>query len=449
MRIVVLRAKGGSGGSTVSLSLAKHFAYKGKKVLLVDSDVISTISSVFGLRGLGLIQLVKEGQPPEKAVVNMSLRNGSLTVLKIFSDGVPVEYERIDLVKNIEDVSEAYLGLLKKGNFDVTIVDTLPATTPLEPIVGWESSTYRKYVNEKSKYIMVSEPVKPSIEASIRYYGILKEKEHITSGIDVAVLNKVDTRVLSYNEIFSTLLEFMERIDSHVGVVLAYQPELSKTLEDFENMKVPVQIMELAHYLERPPLTKKVVIPQKGDLLKKVVFQNVNVLLKTRSIGGAEDTIRLLANMVREYYKESSLFLFSATSTMSTPNIINFKTIYSFLSERSKVKSLDDAIRLAKRLAIEISDEVKKYKFEKNIIVFYLSNDIEPIVEQCDLFLLSKSFWNELLLQLTFTLENTSVIVVCNPQRANCHPLEELVDMTLEVSPDQEGLNYLVEFSKV
>lgn len=60
MRIAVLKAKGGVGGSTIAASLAKYLALRGMRVLLIDRDLVGTVSELAGLRGNGLIQLVKE-----------------------------------------------------------------------------------------------------------------------------------------------------------------------------------------------------------------------------------------------------------------------------------------------------------------------------------------------------------------------------------------------------
>lgn len=448
MRLVILRAKGGVGGSSVSLSLAKYYALIGKKVLLVDSDAISTASSAFGLKGLGLIQLAKRGESYEKAVTNVSIGKGSITVLKIMSDGVPVEYERMDLLTNKEKITKAYLQILERDNYDVTIVDTFPVVTPLEAIVGWEYSTYTSKFKEKSKYIMVSEPSKPSLEATERYYNILRENNHIANGIDVAILNKVDVNILSYNEIFSILIDYMDRVNSNVGAVLPYEPRVARGLENIVSVAVPVQLMEVGHYLLNPSKGRKVIIPKPGDEIKTAALLDATILLKA-NIRVAEESIRDISNKYREVYPNSSIFLFTSTGTTTqTTNVIVFRSIFTYLSERTKVKTLDDAIRIAKRLALEIIDEVKKHKFEKNVLVFYPSDDIEPVSEYCDRALLAKTFWNELLLQLMFSLEKTSVIVVCNPMKANCSPLEDLVDFVIEATYGPEGMKYQLEYSK-
>jgi len=121
MRIAVLKAKGGVGGSTVAASIAKFLALRGMKVLLIDRDLVGTISELAGLRGNGLIQLVKEESDPRGALASLQVGRGVLDVLKLFSDGVPVEVEQED-ARNLRDgLTAAYSDLIRAGFFDAAL----------------------------------------------------------------------------------------------------------------------------------------------------------------------------------------------------------------------------------------------------------------------------------------------------------------------------------------
>jgi len=117
----VLKAKGGVGGSTVAASIAKFLALRGMKVLLIDRDLVGTISELAGLRGNGLIQLVKEESDPRGALASLQVGRGVLDVLKLFSDGVPVEVEQED-ARNLRDgLTAAYSDLIRAGFFDAAL----------------------------------------------------------------------------------------------------------------------------------------------------------------------------------------------------------------------------------------------------------------------------------------------------------------------------------------
>ncbi|PNV78945.1 MAG: hypothetical protein C0179_08150 [Fervidicoccus sp.] len=448
MRIDILRAKGGVGGSSISLSLSKYFAMIGKRVLLVDRDAISTASSYLGLSGLGLIQLIKKGEGYEKALAKVQFGRGSITALKLFSDGIPIEYERDDLIKNKERISEAYGKILENGSFDIVIVDTMAATTPLEVVTGWEYATFHQHSSEKSTYIMISDPSKASIEGSIRYFKVLKENGHISERIDAAVLNKVDFSRISQSEFLSTLLEFMDSMGSEIGVAIPYYPIYQVEQVDFEKIGVPTQVMELGNYLIRKPRGREIILPSPLDPIKRIVFSSSSALIKA-DYNGAQEVIRAASRVLRESYSNSKGFLFTSLSIYPFIGITVFKSVYSYLSERTKLKSLDDGIRLAKKLAGEITEEMRKQSFEKGLIFFFPSEDIEPSSDCCDRSLLSKTFWNELLTQLMSNFENISIAVICDPQKANCLAVEGHVDLVVEARAEDGEIRYILEYSRV
>lgn len=450
MRIVVLRAKGGVGGSALCLSLSKYFAMKGKRVLLVDRDAISTASSMFGLSGLGLIQLVKNEESYERAIARVDVGRGSITVLKVFSDGVPVEYEREDLLKYREKLSTIYGRILREGNFDLVIVDTMPATTPLEPIVGWEYSTYMSYSEDKtSKYILVSEPSRTSIEASVRYYRVLKKDRHLERGVEAAVLNKVDLASMSESEHLSLILNFMDSVESEVGVIVPIYPAYDLLNESLEKVGIPTQIMELGSYLIGRLKKRKIIVPSPTDPLKRSVLLDISALVKCDQ-NGAESTMRAIANYLKDSYPSSKMFLLTSLSTPPFAGIAVFRSLFSFSTERVKVKSLDEGVRLAKRIGGEIVNELSKEKLEKKVVIFYPSEDIEPVSDCCDRGVLSKLFWNELISHIMQNSPSTSLLIFCDPGRTSCYPIEDSVDMVIEARLGGEGTtSYRIDYSRI
>ncbi|MGC8564332.1 MAG: AAA family ATPase [Fervidicoccaceae archaeon] len=448
MRIVVLRAKGGVGGSSITLSLSKYFALIGKKVLLVDRDAISTASSFLGIGEFGLIQLIKKGESYEKAIAKINFGKGSITALKIFSDGVPIEFEREDLIKNEDKISEAYGKILRNGNFDIIVVDTMAATTPLEVVTGWEFNTYLKYYSDKIKYIMVSDLSKPSIEGSIRYFNVLKENGYIKDRIDVALLNKVDFTKISQSETISKLVDFMDSMNSEIGIVIPYYPIDTIGRNCFEKIGVPTQIMELGNYFLRKSKGREIFLPSPFDPIKRMILSDTSVLIKGNQ-GNAEESVRATSRILMDVYRNSKIFIFTSLNIAPYKDAIVFKSIYSFLTERVKVKTLDDGIRLAKKLASEITEEMRKQTFEKGIIFFFPAEDIEPLSNCCDRYLLSKIFWNELLSQLMSNFENISIAVICDPRKADCVSIEGLVDIVIDAKEEGGEVKYTIEYSKV
>lgn len=125
--IAVINQKGGVGKTTTAVNLAACLAYKGKKVLVVDSDPQGNATSGLGVSKdsieFSLYDCLADSSKTEEAVVKTSCRGLSLIPSMPELSAAEIELasqkDREFFVKNaIEKVKE---------NFDFIIIDSPPA----------------------------------------------------------------------------------------------------------------------------------------------------------------------------------------------------------------------------------------------------------------------------------------------------------------------------------
>jgi MinD-like ATPase involved in chromosome partitioning or flagellar assembly len=446
-RFSVIKVKGGVGGSVISLSIAKYFSMIGHNVLLVDRDTISTASMISGIRGFGLIQLVKNNEDPFKSVISYKIGSGKITVLKILSEGIPVEKEQMDLKEIIPKLTTSYKNLLKNEKYDIVIVDSMPAVTPLDPIVNWETSTYYEvYGGRRIEYnIIVLEPNLISFDATVRYYNILKNYgEPIVSGV---IINKVRNDPYSISDAQYMLVEVMNKLNSSIGCIVPELEELRNVREGIELFPVPTQIMELGNYLIRRKLLRKLILPTPYDPIKRTLFTNSSAVIKINpkfSIE-VEKTIKRLAH---EIYDNIKVFLLTTREYAVQRDVVKIKLLPAYFSDRVKIKGLEDVIKLSKKLA----DETISYLDNKikNIVILHPSNEFEPISDCCDPQVLSKVFWREFVSQLMNNVPYISLVVICE-RSANyaCESLDGIMDFSIDGELNQDMLKYYITFSRI
>ncbi len=125
--IAIINQKGGVGKTTTSVNLAAALAYKGKKVLLIDSDPQGNTSSGVGLDKkefkMTLYDCLAEPEKINKAVIRTNYRNLSVIPSENNLSGAEIELateeKREYFLKNaIKNLKEEY---------DFVIIDAPPA----------------------------------------------------------------------------------------------------------------------------------------------------------------------------------------------------------------------------------------------------------------------------------------------------------------------------------
>ncbi|MEM0373114.1 MAG: AAA family ATPase [Sulfolobaceae archaeon] len=447
LRLSITKVKGGVGGSVISVSLAKYFSMNGYNVLLVDRDVISTASAIAGIRGLGLIQLIKGNEDPFKAVASYRIGLGKVTFLKIFSEGVPVEKEQIDLKENLNGAVESYKSLLKNERYDIVIVDSMPAVTPLDPIVNWETSSYYEVFGGKriERYVFVLEQSPIVLDATIRYYNILKNYGDLI--VSAVIMNRVRANAYSISDAQYMLVEAMNKLNSPIGAIVPEMEELRDVREGIELFPISTQLMELGNYLIRGGLERRLILPSPYDPIKRALLVNSSTVIKVDPRSAIE-TEKIIIRLAHEVYDNPRIFLLTAREYSVRKNVVKIKVMPAYFSDRVKIKGLEDAIKLSKKLADEIIGYLDSRS--KNIVILHPSKEFEPISACCDPQVLSKVFWGEFVNQVMSNVTNISLVILCEKSvDSTCNALDGIVDFSIDCEPSGEMLNYLIKYSRI
>lgn len=111
--------------------------------------------------------------------------------------------------------------------------------------------------------------------------------------------------------------------------------------------------------------------------------------------------------------------------------------IPSYFIDRDNAKNKRDAVALATRLAVEVSEKVE----DGSMVVFYYANELCPSHEE-----LVYDFWDSLINTLRRNFKDLYVVLVCTtmPDGSGCVRVYPLVDYVVDVQ-DVYGLMYRVK----
>ena len=431
-RYVFLKVKGGVGGSSLALSLGKFLALRGSKVLIVDADPVSTISELVGHKAKGIIQAVKENLDYRTSLKTIETGKGTLTVLRIYSEGIPLEVEKRDLLSFKDKFSETYTKALNSENVDYVIVDHEAALSYEDPLFSIERKNFHEtYKGIPEGIIIVLEPTPVSLSSTKRYIDALQAKEQLP--FSAIIVNKVPTDEETMTRAREILEEAMEYSGAKVGALIPiindyilYRPGA------FTLYPIPVGVMEIALALER---NKKIMYtPSHLDALKKAVYIRSTMLIETDS-SNILKCIQEILEVPKKIYSEEFKALIFSTQRFSTliaesSYVDYYGTTYSYEATKLKTGSIEEVIRLAKKLAQDFIREIEADGTEK-IIVIASTNDLEPIYPSQEAPQLSRAFWKEFLESLKHGTKNASIILLCEPIGAQCQALRGLVDIAV------------------
>jgi MinD-like ATPase involved in chromosome partitioning or flagellar assembly len=449
-RYVFLKVKGGVGGSSLALSLGKFLALRGSHVLIVDADPVSTISELVGHKAKSIIQAIKENRDHRTSLKTIEARNGSLTVLRMYSGRIPLEVEKRDLLSLKDKFSDIYRTVLTSEEFDYVIVDHATALSYEDPLFYIERKIFHEtYQRIPEEIIMVLEPTLFSLSCTKRYIDALQAKEQLPFA--AIIVNKVP---LDYDAILRAremLEEAMEYSGAKTGALIPiindyilYRPGV------FMLYPVPVGIMEIALALERNK--KKIYLPSRLDALKKTVYTRSTMLVEI----GSPNILKYIQEIMevpKKIFSEDFKTIIFSTQKFSTLNaettyVDYYATTYSYEATKLKTGAIEEVIRLAKKLAQDFTREIGADETEK-IIVMATINDLEPIFTSEEAPKLSRAFWREFLESLRHGTGNTSIILLCEPIGTQCQALREFVDIAVRAEY-KEGLpEYTILQSKI
>ena len=133
MKIVVASGKGGTGKSTCASALDYAFAQHGKRTLLITTDLIPTVSKIFGVEGEGEIQLSNVPfltiyeLSPDDVVEKWKKRFGE-EVYEVVSSIIPVGKEVLDYIAGAPGLADEFMLYViyekwKENRYDFIIWD--------------------------------------------------------------------------------------------------------------------------------------------------------------------------------------------------------------------------------------------------------------------------------------------------------------------------------------
>ena len=169
--LMVLSGKGGTGKSTVALSLAQKLVQDEFKTGILDCDI--TTPNIHKMLGLSKVQLDVIGDPPDDKILPMEV-NG----LKLISLGFDTEDDQGILFEGdrINDMVETMINHVEWGDLDYIVIDMPPGTSG-------EFNTVVRMLPETMLAIVVMIPAATSRMDASRVLTSLKHKHIEVLGI--------------------------------------------------------------------------------------------------------------------------------------------------------------------------------------------------------------------------------------------------------------------------
>lgn len=126
--------------------------------------------------------------------------------------------------------------------------------------------------------------------------------------------------------------------------------------------------------------------------------------------------------------------LLNAGNLEAGPRAVKVQLLAGFLNERTKAKSAEDVVRLAKRLGEEVVGELER-NGSRALIIY--SSGITPWVFGYDQRAVSHMFWSSLLNHLRENVKGLQVFIVCDSFVEDCGPVEALAEASVRCRADR------------
>ncbi len=160
--LISIWGKGGTGKSTCASALAYAFAQHGKRTLLITTDLIPTVSKIFGVEGEGEIQLSNVPfltiyeLSPDDVVEKWKKRFGE-EVYEVVSSIIPVGKEVLDYIAGAPGLADEFMLYViyekwKENRYDFIIWD-LPAAGDALRLLWLEKQFYTHLGDAAKMYL--------------------------------------------------------------------------------------------------------------------------------------------------------------------------------------------------------------------------------------------------------------------------------------------------------
>jgi len=257
MRITFHGYKGGVGKSTLALMLAKALAERGKKVLFIDRDVMTYASQLAGIKDEGLFVQIALGKTPENFYKTIKLGNGQLKIVKMFSLGIDY-YKAMHHFNKVREFIDFYTKFLKEESFDYMVIDNPVFLTWENNPIRYEAEAFKSvFPNERSKVILVTDPLPYSIDDSVVYLRRISSESPIAWDPLAGIINMAVEEKQHYLEDIKKLMNFL---GFPIGVIVSFYDKIFQFYGKIEDLEVVPEIRQLAERILSGEIRKEEII---------------------------------------------------------------------------------------------------------------------------------------------------------------------------------------------
>ncbi|AHC52475.1 hypothetical protein SUSAZ_04870 [Sulfolobus acidocaldarius SUSAZ] len=429
-RISVLGVKGGIGKSTIALSLGKALALKGKRVLLIERDMVGYASFALGIKAKGILAKLSDGEENfGESFKKLSFGDGELALLKLYGDG---ERVKDDLNKVMSDTSlREKLNILANKflpGYEYYITDNPPLISYNDLTLKVELELFYSIMpNPKVLRIFVSSASRNIIDSTIHYLKTF-ESDVNYKGVPLAFIINMIPSLDEVDRIKQKLREIVTELGVVYGIAIPlYREIVEKSQENILDLPVVDEINYLAENIINERFQNRTVYisAQRADALS-------GVTLITQEPGGMG--VLSIINSINKAIEEGSYIVVVYTKeriaeTLKSNGVkfIGMSILPKYREERFKMKTIADVLKLAHRLANDITYKIQD--FENSVIILYRTNDISPAVDNTAYL---DEFWNAFINSIR-NKKNVKIVFICDRIKDECDVVKSYADKVIEV----------------
>jgi MinD-like ATPase involved in chromosome partitioning or flagellar assembly len=417
------------------LSLSLLLAKSSRNVLLIDKDIVGTVSSIAGIRGKGLLSKVIDGETDYwNSVSKLNLGEGNLTFLKLYGDGERFYNDIKLLYFNHEKrtlLSQVYKNFLNSQHYDYFVVDNYQGVSVNSPLITDELEDFYSVLGDvidlrvyETNYSLIS--IRSTIDYAEKF-----ERSITYKGFPLAfIVNMVPSTFDDMEQAKKYASVAKEMIGAKLPLIIPIHQELIKfSLNLFEFPEsITEELRPLVNALITEDFESKEVTLLTDNFEEVVEGNNVILVVGEPSAGKVDFVANVLAR------KQKNIILVSTNPKMSEKlkkfgvNFTNLTVMQKFKEDRFHSKNVSEIIRVSKKLSTEIAKALR----DNSILVIYKANDISPASSCCDVIAQKQEFWASFISILKFK-GNVPVIIICDKIGIECENLEPFVDYVVEV----------------
>jgi len=429
-RVSILGVKGGVGKSTIALSLGKALALKGKKVLLIERDMVGYASFAFGIKRKGILAKLADGEEHfEESFKKLSFGDGELSLLKFYGDRERV-YD--DLKKVMSDISlREKLSILASKflyGYEYYITDNPPLISYNDLTLKVELDLFYSNVpNPKVLRIYVSSASRNIINSTIDYLKSF-ESDVNYRGTPLAFIVNMVPSLDEVERIRQELREVITKLGVSYGIAIPlYREIMEKSQENILDLPVVDEINYLADNIIKERFEEKAVYisTQGGEALS-------GVTLITQEPGG--NGILAIMNSINKAVVEGSHVVVVYTKEKITEilrsngiKFVGISILPKYKEERFKMKTIADVLKLAHRLANDIVYKIQD--LDNPVIIVHRTNDISPAVDNTAYL---DEFWNSFINSMR-NKRSVKIVLICDKIKDECDVIKSYADKIIEV----------------